>query len=240
MDLLLIRHGQSGNNLLWEQTGSSRGRSPDPGLTRLGHRQAAALARALAAGVYGPRPTHVYTSLMLRAVQTAAPLAEALDLPLLGRPDTFEVFGPVVHDGGGPEGGDLRGAQPFPGAGRDALTAVSPRLVWPSEAVPDESGWWAGPVERMDQVPARAAAVATALTEAHPGPDDVVALVSHGTFGQFLLRELLGIGSMSGWIDLANTSVTRFGRVTPASATTLVSVINRVDHLIVGAVAGSS
>jgi hypothetical protein len=36
MHLFFIRHGQSANNHLWEQTGSNRGRSEDPELTETG------------------------------------------------------------------------------------------------------------------------------------------------------------------------------------------------------------
>ncbi len=44
MQLYYIRHGQSGNNLLWEQTGSNAGRSFDPELSPLGQQQAALVA----------------------------------------------------------------------------------------------------------------------------------------------------------------------------------------------------
>lgn len=233
MDLLLIRHGQSGNNLLWQQTGSSLGRSPDPSLTDLGVRQANAVADAIAAEGYGPRPTHVYTSLMLRAVQTAAPIVEALDLPLFGHRELFEVFGPVVYDADPADPDDVR---PHPGAGRAELTAVSSRLVWPEHPVAPTSagraGWWSGPVERMADVPDRAARVVAALVAEHGDDAATVALVCHGTFGQFLFRRLLGIESMTGWVELQNTSVTRFVQVTPDNLPTIAVAVSRVDHLI--------
>ncbi len=231
VDLLLIRHAQSGNNLLWERTGASRGRSPDPEITDLGREQAAALARALADGHYGVRPTHLYTSLMLRAVQTAAPIAESLDLPLIGHRESYEVYGPVEFD---PE--DPERQWPHPGTGRRQLGRVSPRLVWPDagmspDASQDTDGWWSGPVERMDQVPDRARRVVAGLVEAHGGTGHLVALVTHGTFTQFLLRELLGITQMTGWMGITNTAVSLFRSVAPADELTLAAWVNRFDHL---------
>lgn len=71
--VLLIRHGQSQGNA--EQRFG--GHSPTP-LSELGHRQAEATARALA----NERVTAVYSSDLLRAVQTAEPLARATGLDI--------------------------------------------------------------------------------------------------------------------------------------------------------------
>jgi probable phosphoglycerate mutase len=69
--VLLVRHGQSRGNA----ERRFGGHAPTP-LSELGHRQAAATARALAAeGV-----TAVYSSDLLRAVETAEPLARATGL----------------------------------------------------------------------------------------------------------------------------------------------------------------
>ena len=69
MHLFLIRHGQSFVNLPEWDGGF------DEGLTELGHRQAAALA-AWMPGVVAHVDV-IYCSTMLRARETAAPLAEA-------------------------------------------------------------------------------------------------------------------------------------------------------------------
>jgi broad specificity phosphatase PhoE len=69
--VLLVRHGQSQGNA----ERRFGGHSPTP-LSELGHRQAEATARALAA----ERVTAVYSSDLLRAVQTAEPLALATGL----------------------------------------------------------------------------------------------------------------------------------------------------------------
>lgn len=75
--VLLVRHGQSQGNA--EQRFG--GHSPTP-LSPLGHRQAAATARALA----NERVTAVYSSDLLRAVQTAEPLVRATGLDLTRTP----------------------------------------------------------------------------------------------------------------------------------------------------------
>lgn len=71
--VLLVRHGQS----LGNAERRFGGHSPTP-LSELGHRQAEATARALAA----ERVTAIYSSDLLRAVQTAEPLARATGLEI--------------------------------------------------------------------------------------------------------------------------------------------------------------
>jgi broad specificity phosphatase PhoE len=76
MHLYLIRHGQSHINLAEWDSGNI-----DEGLTDLGHRQAAALARWMPAQV--PQVDAIYGSTMRRALETAAPLAAAYGQPLI-------------------------------------------------------------------------------------------------------------------------------------------------------------
>lgn len=92
MELWLIRHGQSANNALEQQAGDPSGRLPDPPLTALGHEQARRLAGWAAQGDGGP-VTHLYSSLTTRAVQTAAPLAGVLGLPVRGLAAAYECGG---------------------------------------------------------------------------------------------------------------------------------------------------
>ena len=119
--MLLIRHGQSENNLLWAQTGSFDGRNEDPELTPVGWQQAEALAQVLRGpdhgqatldagwdpqNIYGFGLTHLYCSLMVRAVQTGQVVARALDLPLVGWPEIHETGGIHFRD---PETGQPTG-----------------------------------------------------------------------------------------------------------------------------------
>jgi 2,3-bisphosphoglycerate-dependent phosphoglycerate mutase len=222
VDVVLVRHGQSGNNLLWERTGSSRGRSPDPELTPLGEQQAKAVAAAFDRNEFGVRPTQIWTSLMTRAVQTAAPLADALDLPLTGHAEIFEYYGPVVMDPDDPER-----MWPHPGASRADLHRRSERLVLP-EVVTD-TGWWSGPVEDEAACATRAARVVAQLRAADP--DAVIVLVTHATFTQYLIRNLLGVREMTGWLRIDNTAVSRFRGTEDL---TVADWINRTSHLTPG------
>ena len=75
--LYLIRHGQSAGNA----EGRFGGHSPTP-LSELGLQQAETTADALAR----ERIDRIYSSDLLRAVQTAQPLAERLGLPVIEHP----------------------------------------------------------------------------------------------------------------------------------------------------------
>ena len=79
--LYLIRHGQSAGNA----EGRFGGHSPTP-LSDLGKEQAELTAKILA-----KEKIHaIYSSDLLRAVQTAQPLAKFLDLPIVQTPDFRE------------------------------------------------------------------------------------------------------------------------------------------------------
>ena len=201
MRFVVIRHGQSGNNLLWETTGSESGRHPDTPLTDTGHQQAALLAKNLKA-VLPWRVDAIYTSLMARAVQTAAPVAAALDLPLIGRTDMFEVGGPFELNLATLE------RSPYPGASAAELRALSDRIVLPDGAT--AHGWWKGPVENETDGPVnRARRLITDIRAKHHD-NTTVALVSHGYFSQFLFREFMSIDSMPGWVEIHNTSLSLY------------------------------
>ncbi len=199
MRFVIVRHGQSTNNHLWSSTGDDEGRSVDPRLTDLGHEQAAALAAYAGSRGLPWRPTHVYASAMARAVQTAAPLAEVLDLSLRLHADLHEVFGPYDYRPG------TKDRIPHPGAGRDELAALSPRLELDDWVTAE--GWWQQEVETREGARARADRLIGWLESTHDRAD-VVVLVSHGWFGNVLLARLLGITEMSGAFELANTALT--------------------------------
>ncbi len=85
--MILLRHGQSEFNLLFTQTRRDPG-IKDPRLTPLGHQQAEAAAEALAREDI----TRILVSPYTRALQTAAPLARRLGLPLTVTPTIRERF----------------------------------------------------------------------------------------------------------------------------------------------------
>jgi 2,3-bisphosphoglycerate-dependent phosphoglycerate mutase len=199
MRFVLVRHAQSTNNALWAEAGDDLGREVDARLTALGEAQAAALAAyAISPGLPWAL-THLYASPMARAVQTAAPLADALDLSLTLSQDLFEVGGPYDRLDGTSE------QVSHPGSGRSVIAALSDRLHLPDWLT--EEGWWRGEVEREREVyVARADRLIGTLRETHDATD-VVCLVTHGWFGNVLLGRLLGVDDMKGAFELANTSV---------------------------------
>ncbi len=83
--MILLRHGQSEFNLRLEETGQDPG-LPDAPLTPLGHRQAERAAEALA----GEDIRRILSSPYTRALQTAAPLARRLGLPVTVTPAVRE------------------------------------------------------------------------------------------------------------------------------------------------------
>ena len=79
--MILLRHGQSAFNLHFGATGEDPG-IPDAPLTPLGQAQAEAAAAALA----GEGIRRILCSPYTRALQTAAPIARRLDLPVTVTP----------------------------------------------------------------------------------------------------------------------------------------------------------
>lgn len=79
--MILLRHGQSEFNFHLEETGQDPG-IPDAPLTPLGHRQAERAAEALA----GEDIRRILCSPYTRALQTAAPVARRLGLPVTVTP----------------------------------------------------------------------------------------------------------------------------------------------------------
>ena len=85
--MILLRHGQSEFNLHFGVTRRDPGIT-DPKLTPLGHAQAVEAARQLA----GDGIARIIVSPYTRALQTAAPVAEALGVPVLINPIVRERY----------------------------------------------------------------------------------------------------------------------------------------------------
>lgn len=215
MQLYFIRHGQSENNLLWETTGSETGRSHDPELTDIGHKQAQAMANFVSRPVTnfsederyrlnraGFGFTHLYCSLMVRAVATGVVVAQSARLPLTAWVD--------LHEGGGiylqqEDTGELNG---LPGKARSYFETHYPGLVLPENL--DEKGWWNRPFEEKEERLPRANRVLTELLKRHGGTDHRVAVISHGGFYNYFLTAVMGFDDdLPTWFSLNNTAITR-------------------------------
>jgi 2,3-bisphosphoglycerate-dependent phosphoglycerate mutase len=217
MQFYFIRHGQSENNALWKRTGSAKGRSVDPGLTEIGQQQAELLAQFLrreaqdtAAAVHssdtqnvaGFGVTHLYSSLMLRAVATGTVIAKALDLPLVAWEDLHERGGLYLED---EQTGEHIGQA---GRNRAYFEAHYPDLVLPDSL--GEAGWWNRPFEEAEQTFPRAKRFLRDLLERHGHTDDRVIVVSHGGFYNDLLAAILNLPERENyWFSLKNAAITR-------------------------------
>jgi 2,3-bisphosphoglycerate-dependent phosphoglycerate mutase len=164
--------------------------------------------------------THLYTSLMSRAVMTGAAMAEALGLPLVAWEDLHETGGIYVED--------EQTGQPIgqPGKHRAYFQEHYPRLILPDSL--NEAGWWNRPFEEREQRLARAQRFLRDLLERHGQTDDRVAVVSHGAFYNYFLSALLDWPRKDGcWFMLNNAAITR---IDFEDRVTLV-YLNRFEHL---------
>lgn len=265
MILYLIRHAQSMNNYLADSFREQGGwanpevlqrymltREPEPPLSPIGFRQAELLAEYLK----GARPKHpagiddipdeaelaaaveetpenrlgitrIYVSPMLRALQTAQPVAQALGL----RPRIWVD----IHEHGGifmrqPDGSSVG----HPGLGRAEIQERFPDYEL-DPAIRDE-GWWFGDEEDRPTCNARAVRVAETLHRwAEEHMEERIALISHGTFLDSLLKALLE--RLPGWafhLSHYNTGITRVDFTTSyedGRPFLVVRYTNRVDHL---------
>ena len=235
MKLYYIRHGQSENNALYDLYGDSQGRLEDPPLTATGQRQAQALVGFIQQkdlkGQAGDTPqlkkrdffgfTHLYTSLMVRAVQTAHALAGAVNLTPVAWPDIHETGGMHLAD---EISGENLGR---PGKGRSYFEENFNSLILP-ESISDE-GWWNRPFERDEECQPRARRVLQELLARHGGTHDRVAFVSHGGFYVHLMREIFAIQGANIWLHMFNTGITRVDFRPDGRANLIYH--DRTDHL---------
>jgi 2,3-bisphosphoglycerate-dependent phosphoglycerate mutase len=234
VQLYFIRHGQSENNLLYAQTGSFEGRSEDPELTPLGRQQAEHLARFLSQpgrpipkakldiqNIGGFGITHLYCSLMVRAVATGTIVAQALDLPLVAWEEVHEMGG--IHHWA-LETDERIG---LPGKNRAFFETHYPDLALPDEL--GDEGWWNRPYEEREQRPVRARRVLDELLARHGNTDDRVAIVSHGGFHGHLIQAILSLTPRHGWwFSMSNAAITRIDFQDGAN---WIAYMNRVDFM---------
>ncbi len=223
MELFLIRHGQSANNVLTDMTL----RVEDPLLTPTGELQAERVARHLAARRHlhtdardAARPIfdRLYCSPMLRAMQTARPIAQALGVPYEVWLDIHEVGGIYLDHDGRKVG--------YSGQTRSQLLERFPESTLPHDL--SEQGWWNRDFEEAHQGHARAVAVARDL-RARAGDNVRIGIVSHGDFLSALLNALNDLEHGNGsYYEHRNTGITHVD-LTPLGAR--VRYLNRVDHL---------
>jgi len=240
MELYFIRHGQSQNNANWGNKGYKE--NPDPALTKLGKEQACYVAEFLknAQSITNPKVwniqnrlgfglTHIYTSLMDRAVNTAAPTARALDIPFTAWEE--------IHESGGIFGRDgetkLKGLSGKP---RAYFEQNFPKLGLPDQLNGD--GWWNRPFETEEECHVRAKKFLAELLARHGDrqgqPEHRIVIFSHGGFFVHLMFAILNTPwrkaaqGMESWFMMNNCAISRID-FDPEGIN--FAYLNRTDHL---------
>ncbi len=172
--LWLVRHGQTA----WNASGLVQGQL-DPGLSDTGRDQAARCARSLAAGT---AIEALYSSDLRRALETAAPIAQALELTVNAEPELRER-----------SLGDAEG-RPATLLGPSRSGIAGGRVV-DADAAP-EGG------ESVRQLYERAARCAARILSSHRGD---VAVVCHGGVVRVLLAWMDGVSpDAMTWPEIEN------------------------------------
>lgn len=260
MHILMIRHGQSTNNVIEAALGDSREfyqrRTVDPPLSSLGEQQAEALGRYLGAQL---RPAaeagrvFLTCSSMRRAMQTCAPLAAALGLAPIVRPDFVErcaFFSVDAHGKQNPEKGPTR---------REVIASFPTydvRLLDETATPALETA--ADARARATKVAAELLALSASGSEkdtgderggeaASPPPPELYVMVAHADFIGMLARALLKAeppAALDGdtaqptghaYYDLNNVSTAHLVLLPPGGGSTYrVRMLhwNRSDHLL--------
>ncbi len=224
MHVYLIRHAQSENNILSEETYHQR--KVDPALTELGYRQRDMLADFLANGADVKNErfeiSQLYASAMYRSLLTAQPVASALDLKPQVWVDLHEKGGMFLRRNGKTSG--------FDGMKRSSIQTEFPDYALPQTI--SESGWYDAELgmEPEEHSLFRAIKVAKSL-RGRGHRDEVIALISHAGFLDILLKAIFDQlpsrpHSMRYFHD--NTAITRINY--QGSRPTL-HYMNRVEHL---------
>lgn len=160
--ILLIRHGEND----WVGTDRLAGRTPEVHLNDTGHRQADELAQALAQQPVAA----IYSSPLIRCIETAQPAAAKLGLEVQAEPGVVEV------DYGEWQGGNLKELSKLP----------EWQLV---QHAPSSFRFPGG--ETLYEVQNRAVGTLETLRARHP--NQVVAIYSHGDVIRTTLAHYLGI-----------------------------------------------
>lgn len=144
--VIFVRHGQSANNALAGPLGAQSGRVPDPALTASGAAEAAAVGAYVSkhlkakgaadsdedAGSSTPPVARLYASGFRRAMETAQPISDALELPIRVWPEICEVGAAYENL----EDGTTKGS---PGMSRSEMARLFPGCVVPDSVT--EAGW---------------------------------------------------------------------------------------------------
>ncbi|MFK7800261.1 MAG: histidine phosphatase family protein [Anaerolineae bacterium] len=240
MKLYLIRHAESANNAILSSSGDPSGRSPDPEITEIGHKQAALLGKHMANPAGEPRQhpfeaiddhhfglTHLYCSLMTRSILTSSYIAKECNLQSVAHLDIFERGGIYQQH---PD----RTREGLPGPGKGYFEKRFPDLLLPDNLNP--TGWYSRPAEEEAPFVDRVKRAAADIRERHADSDDVVGMVVHGDFIDQFVNELMGVerkpkNYSSPWVANWAFHNTSLSRIDFRDDSHTILYLNRIDHL---------
>ena len=217
MELYLIRHGQSTNNE------GKLPRAADPPLTDIGVEQ----ARWVGESLRDEGITRLYSSPMLRTLQTAQIISDIINLP----PHVFVG----LHEWGGiwEARGDGTAVQ-LPGLNRSGICEICSDAVLPDDVT--DQGWWfnegfAGDIEGMAELShENGLAFIAHLTEHHVDTDERVAAVSHGGSGGSLISAFFGLPPDVGYSRFTQNN-TGVSKLLFTSERRQLQYLNKISHL---------
>ncbi|MBD2861498.1 histidine phosphatase family protein [Paenibacillus oceani] len=165
MELFIIRHGESVTN-------TSPTLLADGGLTDKGRAQAEKVAACMA----GAGLSHIFSSPLMRAIETAQPLARAANLPVEVWLDAHEVW---TGDG-------------YRGPTTEWLAAMYPEVRFAEGTECDPLGWHCPGGETSETGYGRAQLLLDRLRTRFTG-DERVALFAHGALNRRMMLATLGL-----------------------------------------------
>lgn len=236
LQLYFIRHGQSTNNVILEEADWDEyliERESDPDLTSAGKKQAQLVAEFLArpsdSNGFDPQNrvgfglTHLYCSLMIRAIKTGQAISTATGLPLVARPEVHEIGGiyKVKMENG------ERVFVSEPGPNKTFFTSEFPELIIPSDL--PETGWWDQGKEPRESYQVRARLIIDRLLDEHGGKDHRVGIVTHGGIFARILTALFDLRAESYWFLMNNCGISRVD--IRDNGHFILAYMNKVDHL---------
>ncbi len=228
MQLYLIRHAQSENNVIMDDHikdfHDSKGlkiyenqRFADAPLSGQGRKQAEKLGEFLATSFLsndtGAKQdrfnfnnfdfTHFFVSPMIRTLDTAKPFIDRVGI----QPVVWED----LHEQGGVWNNDHTGGKRlgFPGVTPFYIKANYPNFTVPESMNPN--GWWGRPYEEPEACYQRSGKILEALVKEHGNTDHRIALVTHSYFINCLFYQLFNLSAVDReyLFVLNNTSISR-------------------------------
>ena len=207
MIVYIVRHGHCYGNVRGYMNGP-RVHGIDTPLTKLGRRQAGRLNRHLVANwnldvdagwfhrdyVFD----RIISSPMRRALETTILMRGRMKTPIEIRTEVCERDGLTFVDSSGKKSSDT-------GLKRPEIERMAEHITIPEDITDD--GWWDGRIEPHSDCVQRAFVFATYLDELRIQDGKNLCVVTHGGFGDYLIRHLLRSGE-DNQFGLANTGVT--------------------------------